>query len=304
MAEAPNFLSTKRYAVVTGSNKGIGFEICRQLASKGVTVVLTSRDEKKGKTALKSLQILPDLSNRLVYHQLDVTDPKSIDSLVNFVKTKFGKLDILVNNAGIAGCTLDIDAFNASGITPPSEPSNWERFTVQSYEDTEECLKTNYYGVKRMSNAMVPLLQLSDSPRIVNVSSYMGNLKYMTNEWAKGVLSDTEKLTEERIEDVLTQFLKDFKEGTWSENGWPPYFSAYRFSKALVNTITRAMAKKYPSICINSVCPGAIKTDINSFYALSTVEYGAENVLQPALMPHGGDSGVYFDQREAASPFE
>lgn len=85
-----------RYAVVTGANKGIGFEIVRQLASKGIVVVLTARDEKKGLEAVEKLKDY-GLSDHVVFHQLDVSDPASTASLADFIKAKFGKLDILVN---------------------------------------------------------------------------------------------------------------------------------------------------------------------------------------------------------------
>ena len=84
-----------RYAVVTGANKGIGFEICRQLASNGVMVVLTARDEKRGCDAVEKFKGF-GLSELVVFHQLDVADPSSIASLADFVKTLFGRLDILV----------------------------------------------------------------------------------------------------------------------------------------------------------------------------------------------------------------
>ena len=83
-----------RYAVVTGANKGIGLETVRQLASQGVTVVLTARDEKRGMEATSKLHHsgLPNV----VFHQLDVSDSVSIHSLANFIRDKFGRLDILV----------------------------------------------------------------------------------------------------------------------------------------------------------------------------------------------------------------
>ena len=91
------FLLFCRYAVVTGANKGIGFEICRQLANNGIRVVLTSRDEKRGLEAVETLRRETEVSEQtLVFHQLDVTDPASITSLAQFVKAQFGKLDILV----------------------------------------------------------------------------------------------------------------------------------------------------------------------------------------------------------------
>lgn len=84
-----------RFAVVTGANKGIGFETVRQLASNGFVVVLTGRDEKKGLEALGKLKDSA-LSDNVLFHQLDVADPASITSLADFIKIQFGKLDILV----------------------------------------------------------------------------------------------------------------------------------------------------------------------------------------------------------------
>ena len=83
-----------RYAVVTGANKGIGLGVVKDLASNGVKVILTARDEKRGLEALEKLKEC-GLSD-LVFHQLDVVDSSSIASLVDFVKSQFGKLDILV----------------------------------------------------------------------------------------------------------------------------------------------------------------------------------------------------------------
>ncbi|KAG4388918.1 hypothetical protein GLYMA_09G262500v4 [Glycine max] len=105
-----------RNAVVTGANKGIGFGICKQLVSSGITVVLTARDEKRGLEAVEKLKEFGVSDDQVVFHQLDVTDPKSIESLANFIKTQFGKLDILVNNAGIHGAYVDRDALAAAAV--------------------------------------------------------------------------------------------------------------------------------------------------------------------------------------------
>ncbi|KAJ0559141.1 putative (+)-neomenthol dehydrogenase [Helianthus annuus] len=83
-----------RIGVVTGGNKGVGFEICRQLAADKVTVVLTARDQKRGVDAVAKLH--SSGLHDVVFHQLDVTDPASIASFANFIDTRFGKLDILV----------------------------------------------------------------------------------------------------------------------------------------------------------------------------------------------------------------
>ncbi|KAK2971840.1 hypothetical protein RJ640_001004, partial [Escallonia rubra] len=94
MAEGVNRSTTQRYAIVTGANKGMGFEICKQLASHGIKVVLTARDEKRGAEALEKLKG-SGVSDHVVFHQLDVVDPASVASLAEFVKNQFGRLDIL-----------------------------------------------------------------------------------------------------------------------------------------------------------------------------------------------------------------
>ncbi|KAG2725131.1 hypothetical protein I3760_01G052400 [Carya illinoinensis] len=369
MAEA-----TKRYAVVTGSNKGIGFETVRQLASNGIVVVLTARDEKRGLEALQKLQY-SGLTDQVVFHQLDVSDPASITSFADFIKTQFGKLDILVNNAGVPGAIVDGDALAASGHGKEGAIVDMSKMFVQTYELAEECIKTNYYGGKRMIEAFVPLLQLSNSPRIVNISSSNGTLKVnnagiggvkldadvgagagydrskliqnselaeeclqtnyygarrmaetlisvlqlsssprivnissslgklesIQNKWAEGILRDAENLTEEKVDEVLKVFLKDFKEGSLTAKGWPTFLSAYSVSKAAMNAYTRILAKKYPSFCINCVCPGSVKTDINGNTGILSTEEGASSPVMLALMRNGSPSGLFFVQKELSS---
>ncbi|XP_057980044.1 (+)-neomenthol dehydrogenase-like isoform X2 [Malania oleifera] len=290
MAEASPSLALDRYALVTGANKGIGLEICRQLASNGIVVVLTARDEKRG---LEAVQKLRDsgLSNHVLFHQLDVADPISIASLADFIKTKFGKLDILVNNAAISGGIMDADTLRAcAGMQ-----------MTQTYELAEECLKTNYYGARIMVQVFIPLLQLSNSARIVNVSSSTGMLKNIENEWAKRVLTDVESLTEEKVEEVLNEFPKDFKDGSLESKGWPGFFSAYSVAKAAMNAHTRILAKKYSTFRINCVCPGYVKTDINYNTGILTVEDGAESAVRLALLPDDGPSGLFFSRREVST---
>ncbi|TYJ27006.1 hypothetical protein E1A91_A07G157500v1 [Gossypium mustelinum] len=267
--------ATKRYAVVTGANKGVGLEICKQLAQNGIMVVLTARDEKRDLEALESLKH-SGLSDYLVFHQLDVADPKSIASLADFVKKQFGKLDILVNSRDI-----------------------WSKATDDNYELAEECLKTNYYGAKRTAEALIPLLQLSDLPRIVNVSSSVVMLKGK-GEKLKGVLTGV--TTEEKLNDLITEYLKDFKEGLHGSKGWPTFISAYTVSKVALNAYTRILANKYPDFCINSVCPGYAKTDINLNTGTITAEEGAVTPVKLALLPKGGPSGLFFVKSEPATP--
>ncbi|KAK7394810.1 hypothetical protein VNO78_15349 [Psophocarpus tetragonolobus] len=290
--------TTIRHAIVTGANKGIGFGICKQLVFNGITVVLTARDEKRGLEAVEKLKEF-GVSDKVVFHQLDVTDPKSIESLANFIKTQFGKLDILVNNAGIHGAYVDRDALAAAGEKVVNV--DWRKITTQNYESAEEGIRTNYYGAKLMCEALIPLLELSDSPRIVNVSSSMGKLEKIPNEWARGVLSNVESLTEEKVDEVLNQFLKDVKEDSLETKGWPHIFSSYIVSKVALTAYTRIIAKKYPSFCINSVCPGFVKTDFNYNTGYISVEDGAESIVRLALLPNGSPSGLFFSRSEVAT---
>ncbi|OMP00428.1 Short-chain dehydrogenase/reductase SDR [Corchorus olitorius] len=264
MAEACEFLTTRRIAVVTGGNKGIGLEICRQLASEGVKVVLTARDERRGLEAVEKLIKESDVSDNVVFHRLDVTDPVTIASLASYVKTHFGKLDILVNNAAIPGIIMNYD--NLSKAVEQS--GDW----------------------------------LSDSARIINVSSYLGSLKLISNEWAKGVLSDIDNLTEERIAEVLNEFLKDFKEGGLKTKGWPTYIgaTAYSVTKAAMNAYSRILAKNNPGFCVTCAAPGFVKTDITGNNGMLTAAEGAENVVRLAFLSNAESSGLFFNCKEVA----
>ncbi|WJX87014.1 (+)-neomenthol dehydrogenase [Trifolium repens] len=292
MAEA-----TKMYAVVTGANKGIGFAICKQLASKGITVVLTARDENRGLEAVQKLKQL-SLPGLVIFHQLDVTDLAGIRSFADFIRNQFGKLDILVNNAGIPGAHMDGEAMAAANIVENGGQIDWSKILTETYEQTEVGIRTNYYGAKELTKALIPLLQLSTSPKIVNVSSSSGRLEKIPNGWPKEVLSDVKNLTDEKIDEVLNEFLKDFKEGSLENKGWATNLSAYIISKIALNAYTRVMAKKYPSICINAVCPGYVKTDINCNTGYLTPDEGAESVVRLALLPDGSVSGLFFFRNE------
>ncbi|XP_030540953.1 (+)-neomenthol dehydrogenase-like isoform X2 [Rhodamnia argentea] len=281
--------TARRLAVVTGANKGIGLETVKQLAANGLRVILTSRDEKRGLEALDKLKEFDgSLSKLVVFHQLDVTDPASVTSLADFVGTNFGKLDILVNNAGIVGVR--------NGAR-----THWTKLKTETYDLAVDCIATNYYGAKRTAEALVPFLQLSNSPRIVNVSSFMGKLENIRNGWANGVLSDAGSLTEEQIDEVLNQFLRDFKEGSLHAKGWPMFLSANAISKAALNAFTRILARKNPSFCINSVCPGFVQTDINYNSGILTVEEGAKSPVRLALLPNGSPSGLFYIRSELST---
>ncbi|MBD2386902.1 SDR family oxidoreductase [Cylindrospermum sp. FACHB-282] len=152
--------NTQKNAVVTGGNRGLGFETSRQLAKQGYQVILTSRDEEKGKAAAIQLQ---NEGLDVIFHPLDVNSQESSQQLAQFIRQQFGRLDVLVNNAGIylevrGG---DNSIFNAK---------------IDSLKQT---LETNVYGVLRVTQALIPLMKQQNYGRIVNVSSGMGQLTDM-----------------------------------------------------------------------------------------------------------------------------
>lgn len=151
-------LSTnKKVAIVTGANRGIGFETCRQLSQLGIVTILTSRDEAQGRKAVSSLsKASPDL----LYHQLDVADRDSITRLRMFVIDKFNRCDILVNNAGV---------FLDRGVSI---------FNLEE-EILQETIEINSFGALKMSQEFLPLMQAAGYGRIVNVSSAMGSISSM-----------------------------------------------------------------------------------------------------------------------------
>jgi NAD(P)-dependent dehydrogenase (short-subunit alcohol dehydrogenase family) len=142
-------------SLVTGANRGLGKEVCHQLAEKGLTVLLTARALPKAQEAATELG-----SQNLVPAQLDVTDLDSIKALNEYVLAEFDRLDVLVNNAAINYDTWQ-GAINADLVT------------------VQETFETNVYGAWRMCQVFLPLLRKSPHARIVNVSSGAGSLKDM-----------------------------------------------------------------------------------------------------------------------------
>jgi (+)-neomenthol dehydrogenase len=108
------------------------------------------------------------------------------------------------------------------------------------------------------------------------------------------VFSDVDTFTEERIDELLSVFLKDFKEDSLETKGWPALLSAYVLSKAALNAHTRILAKKYPNFCINCICPGFVKTDMSNNTGTLSVDEAAEYPVKLALLPDGGPSGLFF----------
>jgi NAD(P)-dependent dehydrogenase (short-subunit alcohol dehydrogenase family) len=144
-----------RVALVSGGNRGIGLEIVRQLAERGLTVVLGSRDGEQGRAAAAER-----LSGGVVVRQLDVADPESVDRLSRSVAGEFGRLDVLVNNAGIT---------NDEG----------QRGVDADLERVREALETNLFGAWRLCEVAIPFMQRHGYGRIVNISTGMAALEDM-----------------------------------------------------------------------------------------------------------------------------
>jgi NAD(P)-dependent dehydrogenase (short-subunit alcohol dehydrogenase family) len=157
----------QRIALVTGANKGIGFEVARQLARKGFHVFLGARDEKAGQAAVEKLHGENTVRSGITatFIKIDVSKPDTVRSAVEEFSRKSDRLDTLVNNAGIL---LDDD----KGVLTT---------TPEIFETT---LCTNTLGALLVSQAFVPFLKKSDAPRIVNVSSGGGQLSDGADGWA------------------------------------------------------------------------------------------------------------------------
>jgi NAD(P)-dependent dehydrogenase (short-subunit alcohol dehydrogenase family) len=147
-------MNTKRIALVTGANKGIGFETARQLGQQQTTVLLGARDAAKGEAAAAKLRAEGIDAQAL---QLNVTDAASIQRAVEKVTQQFGRLDILINNAGVM-----VD-------------DQTKRVSEQSLSTWRTTFETNLFGLVATTQAFLPLLRKSDAGRIVNLSSILGS---------------------------------------------------------------------------------------------------------------------------------
>ncbi|XP_069886747.1 carbonyl reductase [NADPH] 1 [Dipodomys merriami] len=255
---------TKRVALVTGANKGIGFaitrELCRQFSGD---VVLTARDEPRGRAAVQQLQA-EGLSPR--FHPLDIDDPQSIRTLRDFLLKEYGGLNVLVNNAGIA--------FKQADPTP---------FHIQA----EVTMKTNYFGTKNVSTELLPLMK--PQGRVVNVSSTVSvrALKSCSPELQEKFRSET--ITEEELTGLMNKFVEDTKKGVHQQEGWPN--TAYGVSKIGVTVLSRIHARKLneqrsgDKILLNACCPGWVRTDMAGPTATKSPEEGAETPVYLALLP-------------------
>ncbi|MFB8182413.1 SDR family oxidoreductase [Streptomyces sp. NPDC055966] len=234
-------MNEQTIALVTGANKGIGYEIAAGLGALGWSVGVGARDEERREAAVAKL-LAAGVDAFGV--PLDVTDDESVAAAAGLIEDRAGRLDVLVNNAGITG--------NA-----PQMPTTVDPSTVLA------AVQTNVIGVIRVTNAMLPLLRRSPSPRIVNMSSSVGSLTRQTTPGA--------------------------------ETG--PISVAYAPSKTFLNAVTVQYAKelKDTNILINAACPGFCATDLNGFRGVRTPEQGAAVAIRLAALPADGPTGGFFE---------
>ncbi|CAO2148868.1 unnamed protein product [Urochloa humidicola] len=290
-----------RIAVVTGGNKGIGLEVCRQLASKGITVILTARNEKRGTAAVEKLK--GEGLHNVIFHQLDITDAPGIAQFADFLKARFGRIDFLVNNAALGAVEYIEDPAHSAARSEEelcgmskNEMQVWMYSKVrETLAAAKEGIRTNYYGTKDVTEALLPLLKASSDGRILFVSSNFGLIGQLKDKELKKELDDIENLTEKRLDEMLTTYLKDFEAGALEARGWPTHFSAYRMGQVAMNAYSRIIARRHPRLLINCANPGYVKTDMSVYSGTLTPVEGASNLLKVLLLP-GRPTGKYFDE--------
>ncbi len=215
--------------LVTGANKGLGYETARRLIEVGHSVYIGARSVRRGELAAR------ELGGRFV--QIDVTDDASVEIAMGMVAKREGRLDVLVNNAGI------------STVSDVSGPEALRVFD------------TNAIGLIRVTQAALPLLEKSDNPVVVNVSSALGSFWAVTNP--------------ERRQFHFPSIM-------------------YGSSKAAVSMLTVQYAKSLPDIKFNAVEPGFTATDLTPFSgAGQPVELGAQVIVRMATIGKDGPTGTF-----------
>jgi NAD(P)-dependent dehydrogenase (short-subunit alcohol dehydrogenase family) len=217
----------------------------------GIRVILTSRNETDG---LATKQQLFSEGLDVDYHLLDVTDDASVQQFTQLLSETYGKVDILVNNAG---------------VNPTTKPEESSLLTVQ-LETMRVTFETNVLAVVRISQALIPLMQVENYGRIVNISTEMASLNSIPDDYY-------------------------------------PLAPSYRLSKVGVNGITAILAKELQgtNILVNAYSPGWMKTDMGGDNAPFTAEEGAETAVYLATLPDGGAQGQFFaEMRKFGGPVQ
>jgi NAD(P)-dependent dehydrogenase (short-subunit alcohol dehydrogenase family) len=207
--------TVKKIALITGANKGIGFEIARQLAKLGHKVLIGARDPQRGEAAAKTLQAE---GLDAIFLQIDVTDQKTINSVTQKIETEYGKLDVLINNAAIA-----------QDNAPPSQ------LDIEILRRTYE---TNVFGLFAVTKAMIPLLLKSEAGRIVNLSSGAGLFKETSSpDWRPEWVSISYATSKSAVNAMTIQFALELRGTNIKVNAVNPGYTLTDMSPAGERTV-------------------------------------------------------------------
>jgi carbonyl reductase 1 len=259
--------TTKRVAIVTGGNRGIGFALIKHLCKEfNGDVILCSRDESRGQEAVKKLQ---EEGVNPILQVVDVEDLETIKRLGDFLSKNYGGVDLIVNNAGV-----------------------YFEEDPNSYEHAKKTVDINYFGVANICDILFPLLR--PGGRVVHLSSDSGCLNWIPGQELKDKLQSI-TLTRKEIEDLAHLYLKHVKDGVEGDHGWPTYsFSnAYFVSKILVTALTFAQQREFDrdpdkDIVVNAVHPGYVKTDMTEYEGIFTPEESLPALSLGCFVPPKG----------------
>jgi len=265
--------SNNKVALITGANKGIGFDAVRLLAEQepNTTIYLGSRTQDNGDAAVQKLPEAARKNVRVII--LDVTNDASVQAAVARVKSEQGHLDVLINNAGIASYSFD-------------------------YQSAKDTFDTNIYGVKRVTEAFLPLIP-EKTGHISIVSSEVGTWAHYYSPAALQKQLEDDNVQFSTIDKLAQGYLAAAKDSNHAgiENFPAPAssFGSYGFSKALVSTYGRLLGRdlKSKGIPVLLSTPGYCATDLNKFSGHRTAAVGAASILQ-VLKRGVNDSGKLF----------
>ncbi len=224
---------TAPVVLITGATRGIGFAAAKQLAARGAIVIVASRELARAEKAAC------EIGARAEALQLDITDESSLRCAVAEITRRHGLLDVLVNNSAVL---LD----------------HYESLSSLKHETLRETLETNVIGTFRVTQAMLPLLEKSSAPRIINLSSGAGQL----------------------------------------DGGPQPWAPAYSISKTAINMLTQQLTAALPDVMVNSMCPGWCRTEMGGEAAPLSADEGADTLVWLAFDAPHELRGAFVKQRK------